>query len=73
MRSYPLEVAPELTKAFLAALRELIAALEGVQGFQGAELSRNSDAPEGYVFTERWSSIADHEDSAKVLPDTIYK
>lgn len=73
MRSYSLEVAPESTEAFLAALRELVAVLESVQGFEGAELSRNIDAPDDYVFTERWSSLADHRNGAEQLPGTIFK
>lgn len=73
MRSYSLQVAPGSTEAFLAALRTLVAALEGVQGFEGAELSRNIDAPEEYVFTERWSSLADHQDGTKQLPGAVFK
>jgi len=73
LRQYLLQIADGSTGAFLAALGDLVAALQGVEGFEGAELVRNVDAPNDYVFTERWSSLADHKNCAQQLPGTIFK
>lgn len=72
LRTYTLQVAKTSTESFLKALGVLVEALEGVSSFEGAELFRNLDAPDEYVFTERWSSLADHQACAQQLPGTIF-
>ena len=72
LRNYTLQVANSSNESFLTALGVLAAALEGIPGFEGAELFRNLDAPDEYVFTERWSSLAEHEAGAQQLPRAIF-
>ena len=72
LRNYSLQVANSSNESFLTALGVLAAALEGIPSFEGAELFRNLDAQDEYVFTERWSSLADHEAGAQQLPRAIF-
>lgn len=72
LRTYALQVATSSTESFLTALGLLTAALDGIAGFEGAELFHNLDVPDEYVFTERWSSLADHKAGAEQLPATMF-
>ena len=72
LRTYTLQVANSSTESFLTALDVLAAALEGIRGFESTKLFRNLDAPDEYVFTERWLSLADHKACAQQLPGTIF-
>ena len=73
VRQYSLQIASASTDAFFAALGDLVTALRGVEGFAGAELLRNNEDPDAYIFTERWISLNAYEDGAKQLPGTIFK
>ena len=72
LRTYTLQVENSLTESFLTALGVLAAVLEGIPSSEGTELFRNLDAPDEYVFTERWSSLAAHKACAQQLPGTIF-
>lgn len=72
LRTYKLQVATSSTESFRTALGVLTAALDGIPGFEGAELFRNLDVPDEYVFAERWSSLADHKTGAEQLPRTTF-
>ena len=70
--TYTLQVENPSTESFRTALGVLAAGLEGIPGFEGAELFRNLEVPDEYVFTEHWSSLADHKAGAQQLPGTIF-
>lgn len=70
--TYTLLVQSSSIESFRTALGVLAAGLEGIPGFEGVELFRNVEVPDEYVFTERWSSLADHKAGAQQLPGTIF-
>jgi quinol monooxygenase YgiN len=73
VRQYSFQIASASTDAFFAALGDLVTVLKGVEGFAGAELLRDNEDLDGYVFTERWISLDAYKDGAQLLPGTIFK
>ena len=72
IRQYRLEVAQNASNSLRLALRNLVQALEHISGFEGAELSQNSNNELVFIFRERWSSAAEHSAGAKVLPKELF-
>lgn len=73
VRQYTLQILGCTTDAFVAAIVDLVAALNGIEGFAGAELLRDNEDPHAYLFTERWMSLDAYADGTQQLPGTILK
>ena len=72
LRTYTLLIKNSSTDSFRTPLDVLAAGLEEIPGFEGADFFRNLEVPDEYVFTERWSSLADHKAGTRQLPGTIF-
>ena len=73
VRQYTLQILGCSADAFVAAIVDLVAALNGIEGFAGAELLRHDEDPHAYLFTERWMSLDAYADGTRQLSGTIFK
>ena len=50
------------------ALVDLVAALQDIPGFEGAEMMQDVSTPEQFVFIERWGSVQLHKEGRRDPP-----
>lgn len=67
-RHYRMDAAEGKAEALLSALTALAAALKAIPGFEGADLLRDVDQPNRFVFIEKWTSVQAHKDGGALLP-----
>lgn len=67
IRHYTMIAAEGQADTLLAALRALAAAVAGIDGSEGIDLLRDIDAPDRFVFVERWVSVEAHRAGAGAL------
>lgn len=67
-RAYKMIAAEGKGDALLAALEGLADALKDIAGFQGADLMRDVEKPEHFMFIEKWASVQAHKDGGPSLP-----
>lgn len=72
VRHYRLQVAAGRDAALLAALETLAKTLQRIEGFEEAALLRDADAPDVYLFSERWSSPEAYREGAASLPKAVF-
>jgi quinol monooxygenase YgiN len=66
-RHYRLEAKDGMAEALAAACRALADSLARAPGFQGAELSREAEAPGAHLFIERWASAEAHKAGSEFM------
>lgn len=67
-RHYRMDAAEGKAEALLSALTVLAGALETLPGFLGADLLRDLDRPDRFIFIEKWSSVEAHKAGGSLLP-----
>jgi heme-degrading monooxygenase HmoA len=70
-RHYRMRAGQGKAEALLAALGDLTAALKSIPGFEGADLLRDVDQPERFVFIEKWASVEAHKAGGPLLPKAV--
>jgi quinol monooxygenase YgiN len=71
-RHYRMDAAEGKGEELASALAALASALNGVPGFEGADLLHDVDHPSRLIFIEKWSSIEAHKQSASSLPKDAF-
>jgi quinol monooxygenase YgiN len=71
-RHYRMQAAAGQGEAVLAALQGLAAALQAIPGFIGADLLRDLDDPDQFVFIEKWASVEAHKAGGPSLPKPVF-
>ena len=67
-RHYVMQAAEGKATALLSALTQLVGALVNIPGFEGADLLRDVDEPDHFIFIEKWSSVEAHKAGGSLLP-----
>ena len=70
-RHYRMDAAEGKAAALLAALQALAAALQRADGFEGADLLRDIDRPDRFVFIEKWASVDAHKAAGPHIPEHV--
>jgi quinol monooxygenase YgiN len=70
-RHYTMSAAENKADQLISVLGDLTAALKGIAGFEGAELIRDVDNPNRFVFIEKWESVAAHKAGGPHLPKSV--
>ena len=70
-RHYKMVAAEGKAEALLAALGALAGALKPIPGYVGADLMRDVDQPNRFVFIEKWTSIEAHKAGGPLLPKDV--
>jgi quinol monooxygenase YgiN len=66
-RHYAMVAAEGRQEALKAALARLATAVGRLAGCEGVELSQDLDAPESFIFVERWTSVDAHKAAGSTL------
>jgi quinol monooxygenase YgiN len=67
-RIYRMRAADGRGDELAEALAALVSVVTGIAGCHGADLIRDTDAPEQFLFIEKWESIDAHKAGAAALP-----
>jgi len=67
-RIYRMQAAAGRGDELALALADLVSVVSAIAGCQGADLIRETDAPEQFLFIEKWVSIVAHQAGAAALP-----
>jgi quinol monooxygenase YgiN len=70
-RHYTLNAAEGKADRLLGVIADLVAALGGIEGYQGAELLRDVGQPGRFVFIEKWASVEAHKAGGAQLPKAV--
>lgn len=71
-RHYTMIAAPGKGEQLLGALQDLQRALVGINGFEGAELMRDTEDENRFVFIEKWTSVEAHKQGGEQLPKDAF-
>ncbi|RYE62161.1 MAG: antibiotic biosynthesis monooxygenase [Oxalobacteraceae bacterium] len=71
-RHYRLDAAEGMGEELASALTALALSLDGVPGFEGADLLCGVDEPNHFTFIERWASIEAHRQGTPWLPKDAF-
>ncbi len=67
-RIYRMRAAAGRGDELARALASLVATVTGIAGCHGADVIRETDVPEQFLFIEKWESIEAHKAGAAALP-----
>lgn len=67
-RHYVMRAAEGKEADLLSALTGLVGSLVKISGFEGADLLRDVDKSDRFIFIEKWSSVEAHKEGGSVLP-----